>query len=776
MMGAMLHRALVLALAVLTAARTASAQDTSLIDRVLQVEDARDDSAAADDTLRAALQSTDPATRALAARAVGRLERAGRLPLLVPALADADARVRRDAAWAVAQIARTGDEARASQRALLARLGAESEPAVTGELAASLGRLPLAAPDDLARTDAALTALLPGGQDATSAGMASRGTAPAAQGASPAERAGAGRTPGPLATLGAVQGLESRSRLTRTIAPLADATLARLRVAARLRAVSAPGAASADSGADPATRARAVAAPAVVRETGPAPDVAAEVRIRRLALAALVQSAAADASLLDAALGDEDSEVRRLAMVAAAGDAPPSGAAPGATAPLAPARASLLRRGLADADASVRYDALRGWGRHQQATDCAPVLAAAEDPNPHVALLALDQLGAGCPGAVADARAALTTAVAGLVPATGSATWHRGAHALVALARLDPEAARARVTSAAAHPVWHVRMYAARAAARLDDRATLVRLGRDAADNVRHAALEALLAAHAPEAAALGVEALGRGDYQLLQAAARAAASDTDRPRATTALLAALARVTTEGRDTSRDPRVALLEALAQTAASSDAAALRAYADDRDPRVAEAARAALARAEGAAAPAAASADTAIDRRPLPPRTTPPPRAADLAALDGVRLRVTMAGGGVFEIALDARMAPASVLRVVTLARRGHYDGLTFHRVVPNFVIQGGSPGANEFMGDGPFMRDEPRLPHHRGAVGISTRGRDTGDAQLFVDLVDVPRLDHTYTVIGTVARGQDVIDGVLEGDVMQRVEVVPASR
>lgn len=239
------------------------------------------------------------------------------------------------------------------------------------------------------------------------------------------------------------------------------------------------------------------------------------------------------------------------------------------------------------------------------------------------------------------------------------------------------------------------------------------------------------------------------------------------------------------GRDTARDPRVALVEAVARTAGPDDVAALRPYAADADPVVASAARAAIAGIEsGTTAPAGAAASDTTTRvegddasvRRIPPRTSPPPREADIAALDGARLRLTMARGGVVEIALDARMAPASVLRVAALARRGYYDGLTFHRVVPGFVVQGGSPGANEYMGDTTYMRDEPRLPHLRGAVGISTRGRDTGDAQLFIDLVDVPRLDHTYTVIGQVVSGLAVVDGILEGDVFRRVEVVLPAR
>ena len=73
---------------------------------------------------------------------------------------------------------------------------------------------------------------------------------------------------------------------------------------------------------------------------------------------------------------------------------------------------------------------------------------------------------------------------------------------------------------------------------------------------------------------------------------------------------------------------------------------------------------------------------------------------------------------------------------------------------PLFVIQGGSPGANEYMGDARFLRDEIGLERHtRGAVGLSTRGRDTGDAQIFIDLVDQPRLNYEYTVFARVLDG-----------------------
>ncbi len=86
------------------------------------------------------------------------------------------------------------------------------------------------------------------------------------------------------------------------------------------------------------------------------------------------------------------------------------------------------------------------------------------------------------------------------------------------------------------------------------------------------------------------------------------------------------------------------------------------------------------------------------------------------------------------------------------------------------MIQGGSPGANEYAGDGPYTRDElTARPHLRGTVGITTRGRDTGDAQIFVNLVDNVRLDHNYTIFAEVSAGMDVADAVLEGGTIERI-------
>jgi cyclophilin family peptidyl-prolyl cis-trans isomerase len=158
-----------------------------------------------------------------------------------------------------------------------------------------------------------------------------------------------------------------------------------------------------------------------------------------------------------------------------------------------------------------------------------------------------------------------------------------------------------------------------------------------------------------------------------------------------------------------------------------------------------------------------------------------PQTVALALGEDIRLRVTMtpaSGGGSFVVRLRGDVAPLMSARILALARAGYYDGLTWQRVEHDFVIQGGSPGANEYIGLPEFIRDElGTVPHVRGTVGMSTRGHDTGDAQWFVNLRDNLRLNADYTVFAEVVDGIDVVDGILEGDTIGSIEEVrPPSR
>lgn len=128
--------------------------------------------------------------------------------------------------------------------------------------------------------------------------------------------------------------------------------------------------------------------------------------------------------------------------------------------------------------------------------------------------------------------------------------------------------------------------------------------------------------------------------------------------------------------------------------------------------------------------------------------------------------------GTIEIHLDVVEAPLSSASFVELARRGFYDGLAFHRVVPNFVIQGGCPRGDGNGGPGHTLRCEiGQTPYGRGAVGMPLSGKDTGGSQFFITHAPAPHLDGSYTVFGRVASGMGVVDKIQPGDVIERVEI-----
>jgi cyclophilin family peptidyl-prolyl cis-trans isomerase len=128
--------------------------------------------------------------------------------------------------------------------------------------------------------------------------------------------------------------------------------------------------------------------------------------------------------------------------------------------------------------------------------------------------------------------------------------------------------------------------------------------------------------------------------------------------------------------------------------------------------------------------------------------------------------------GRIEIHLNIVEAPLTSASFIDLARRGYYDGLTFHRVEPGFVIQGGSPRGDSEGGAGYTLRCEiGQRPYGRGTVGMALSGKDTGGGQFFITHLPTPHLDGGYTVFGWVAGGMDVVDKIRPGDVIERVEI-----
>jgi cyclophilin family peptidyl-prolyl cis-trans isomerase len=365
-------------------------------------------------------------------------------------------------------------------------------------------------------------------------------------------------------------------------------------------------------------------------------------------------------------------------------------------------------------------------------TDCALLNAALADSAWAVRLRAADLLTASCAGrgsinATLESWTDALPADASRRPA-GGVSWHAAAHALVALARMHRAETGDRLERLATHHQWQVRMYAAHAAALLSDTTRLRILARDANDNVKATAIElfAKLTGHTDDT--IFVAALFADGAQAVRAAALAL-EGSPRADARSAANAAFERWVARANAPARDARVALLQAAGRPAS-----------DDRPP--------------------VARADVPVE-------------AVALALGADRTLLVTMAqssGGGSFVVRLRGDVAPITSARILALVRAHYYDGLTWHRVEPDFVIQGGSPGASEYVGFPRFFRDElGTVPHVRGTLGMSTRGHDTGDAQWFINLKDNLRLGNDYTVFGDVIDGIDVVDGILEGDSIETI-------
>ncbi len=117
------------------------------------------------------------------------------------------------------------------------------------------------------------------------------------------------------------------------------------------------------------------------------------------------------------------------------------------------------------------------------------------------------------------------------------------------------------------------------------------------------------------------------------------------------------------------------------------------------------------------------------------------------------------------------------LNFLQLATQGFYDGLAFHRVVPDFVVQVGDPRGDGRGGPGYVMRDEINpLRYQRGAVGMALSGPDTGGSQFFITLSPQPHLDGGYTVFGRVVAGFETLDRIVQGDRIQGVAEVDFRR
>jgi cyclophilin family peptidyl-prolyl cis-trans isomerase/HEAT repeat protein len=299
--------------------------------------------------------------------------------------------------------------------------------------------------------------------------------------------------------------------------------------------------------------------------------------------------------------------------------------------------------------------------------------------------------------------------------------------------------------------------------------ALLARLGADPSPLVREAALGARLPAH--------VQAGSEAERQAL-ALARRALADSDEGVRTTVLgwltehpvvpLAelepALRRATADRTDESGLGAVQALAARAQ-AQPLERGAIVAVLE----KVATVPRYVLRREAGVALGKLG--------RPVPPAGQPEPaREQDvyremLVRTARPRTVAIATNRGTLQVRLTCPETPLTCLDFLTLAEQGFYDGLTFHRVVPDFVVQGGDPHGDGFGGPGYAIRDEvnPLSFDRRGILGMALAGPDTGGSQFFITLSPQPHLDGAFTAFGEVIAGAEVLDAIVPGDRIEKI-------
>jgi peptidyl-prolyl cis-trans isomerase B (cyclophilin B) len=130
--------------------------------------------------------------------------------------------------------------------------------------------------------------------------------------------------------------------------------------------------------------------------------------------------------------------------------------------------------------------------------------------------------------------------------------------------------------------------------------------------------------------------------------------------------------------------------------------------------------------------------------------------------------------GTIELELEPQHAPKTVNNFVFLAKEGYYDGITFHRVIDNFMIQGGDPTGTGCSGPGYEFEDELKgnpLIHAAKVISMANAGPNTNGSQFFITHSPQPHLNGRHTVFGKVVKGQEVVDLIRQGDVMVRVSV-----
>ena len=408
-------------------------------------------------------------------------------------------------------------------------------------------------------------------------------------------------------------------------------------------------------------------------------------------------------------------------------------------------------------DVGVQIEAIRALGKIGDAAAAQPLirLVQARDIASPIRLEALTALGSLRAPGVADVVIDLLGDRDPLIRAAAlkSASTVASEDFILILSGLD------------ADPDWHVRAALASLLGTLPRQSALPRLMSmlsDSDQRVIAPVLGSLVKLNAPGIGDILLDHL-KSEDPVVRASAASGIGELRLPAGAQALPAAYQFAL---RDSTYVARAAILEAFSKYGIAVSRSLLDVALGDKDWAVRVRAATLLRQGEPQA-----DADARI--RPAPTRL--PAEAYQSKALTNPPFSTQAfidTDRGTVQIELAVLDAPLMVDNFVGLARRGFYNGLTLHRVVPDFVVQGGDPRGDGEGGPGYTVRDEiNQRAYLRGTVGIALDWQDTGGSQFFITHSPQPHLDAKYTVIGRVVSGMDVVDKIQQNDVIRRIRV-----
>jgi HEAT repeat protein/cyclophilin family peptidyl-prolyl cis-trans isomerase len=416
---------------------------------------------------------------------------------------------------------------------------------------------------------------------------------------------------------------------------------------------------------------------------------------------------------------------------------------------------------LTSGDRNVLIETVRAVGQIADRAASEPLLKIVRDAtaDPLVRLETIGALGSIQSPEVAEA---LLDVVADPSPPIRAA-------ALRSIATADPENFVTVLSGLDSDPHWSVRAALATVLGTMSAETASARLQpllEDTDQRVIPAALAALVKIKAPNAAAVLLEKLKADDFAV-RAAAAAGIGELKPPNGAPALADAYRL---GQRDSTYTARAAALAALQQYGAAAAMPVLTTALTDKDWAVRVRAAGIIRQMD----PNGAGATVEASIRPAPTTLAADVYTAPRLVSPAVTIQAFLeTDRGLIHIELAMNEAPLTVENFVTLARKGFFNGLSFHRVVGDFVIQDGDPRGDSEGGPGYSIRDElNQLPYLRGSVGMALDPwRDTGGSQYFITHSPQPHLDAKYTVFGRVVAGMDVVDKIQQWDVIRSVKI-----